>query len=87
MDLFIANHIEPDGSYDGKLFETYGPGEAFVKAQPEGRIATLVEGDEGSIHICHGYHYVNRLGYFVSKDTLPEFGSLCVLEEGDDDGE
>ena len=84
MELFMTNPYTSDGSYSNTLFETFGKELAFVKAQPKNRIATLVDGDEG-VYICHGYHYVNRLGYFVGAVELPDFGSLCVLVEGDDE--
>lgn len=85
MALFIPNHLtKEDRGYDGKIFETFGVELEFVRSLPSDRVATLLDAD-GSICIGHGFHFVNRLGYFVGADVLPDFGSLCVLEDEDEE--
>jgi hypothetical protein len=68
----IPNHIDDNASFSngeqGYMFETYGAELEFVKSQEPNRIWTYGEGDGGS-YIWSGYHFVNRLGYFVS--TVP----------------
>lgn len=87
MELFIENTLPgASGAYDGKMFETFGDEVAFVKAQPVDRIATLLDCD-GGLYIVPGYHFVNRVGYFVAKAPLPNFDEVCVVEPDDSDDE
>ena len=63
----MDNHIIKNG--DDK-FETYGEELKFVRSihftEPN-RVWTLIEGDSGNLWITNGYHFVNRLNYFVTK--------------------
>ena len=71
----IKNHIAPDGSWDGLMFETYGEEVNFVLAQPDENVWTWVDGDEGT-WLISGFAYINRIGYFVTK--LPHDGSVAL---------
>lgn len=62
----IKNKINGDESWEGCMFETYGKAEEFVRAQPANKIWTLLD-CEGRLIITTGWHFVNRLGYFVTK--------------------
>jgi len=62
----VKNHLDDNASGDGFMFETYGPEVEFVKDTPEERIWTLVDGGHHGI-IVAGWHYVNRLGYFITE--------------------
>jgi hypothetical protein len=73
----IKNPIDPNSSYDGCLFETYGPEWDFVRQQPLLKIWTLIETDEQMV-ICSGIHFVDRLGYFV---TLNPFALQFFADE------
>ena len=53
-----------EAPYDGAMFETYGEEFEFVKKQSSNNLFTLVEA-EGKMYACPGFHFVNRLGYFV----------------------
>ena len=63
----MQNHITKNG--DDK-FETYGEELEFVRSihftEPN-RVWTLIEGDSGNLWITNGYHFVNRLNYFITK--------------------
>jgi len=63
----VLNHITNNG--DDK-FETYGEELEYVRSvlaiEPE-RVWTLIEGDSGNLWITNGYHFVNRLNYFVTE--------------------
>lgn len=63
----IQNHIEDDAPFDGAMFETYGEELDFVRSQNRANIWTLVDGDGGKIYVSNGYHFVNRIGYFVTE--------------------
>jgi hypothetical protein len=79
----IVNHINPNASFDfgygGCIFETYGAEYEFVRAQNPRRIWTLIEAD-GGLYAESGFHFVNRLGYFVSETPLEpvEHLSFCL---------
>jgi hypothetical protein len=69
ITLFLD--IPPENaSWQGKLFETYGDEAKYVwevaQKEPE-RVWTWIETDVGEA-IVNGWHYVNRLGYFISKE-------------------
>ena len=72
----IANHLNPHASYDwgdghGTLFETFDEELAFVQSQEPKRIWTLVDGDDGE-YIDSGFHFVNRIGYFITEIAVPD---------------
>jgi len=71
----IKNHLDNNAD----KFETYGEELEFVKSQKPEHIWTLVEGDNGDLYIVDGYHFVNRLNYFITE--LPyegEEGAACI---------
>lgn len=61
-----------DHGFDGALFETFGAELNFVRNQPENRVWTLVDDDEGNPTIVSGFHLVNRIGYFVTEEPWTE---------------
>ena len=69
----MQNHIDKD-AYD--KFETYGEELDYVlsiaNTEPA-RVWTLVDGDDGNLYIASGYHLVNRVNYFITKNS-------CELE-------
>ena len=65
----VKNHLDTYASGDGFMFETFGEEEEFIKAQPEEKIWTLVDAD-GKEYIEAGWHFVNRLGYFVTEKSF-----------------
>ena len=71
----IINHIDTNASFDngygGVMFETYGDEVAFVKEQPEDRIWTYGDGDDGGSYVWNGWSFVNRIGYFITEVPCP----------------
>jgi len=67
----IRNPFDSNASFDGCMFETYGADLQFVCAQHPRRIWTLVQCD-GELRICEGFHFVNRIGYFITEVAAPE---------------
>ena len=53
---------------DQQMFETYGAEVDFVKNVPNDNVWTYLEVEGGTV-ITNGFHYVNRLGYFIT--TVP----------------
>lgn len=80
----IPNHIRGGDSY---LFQTYGDEVEFVKSKiDEHRVWTLSEGDDGNTYVGAGYHFVNRLGYYITEtpyDTEANYDILDSLSEFD----
>jgi hypothetical protein len=73
----IYNHIDKNASFQddsgqGIMFETYGEEYAFVNSQQDPAcIWTYGDGDDGGSYIWNGYHYINRLGYFITEIPCP----------------
>jgi hypothetical protein len=68
----IDNHFDPDASYDGKMFETYGEQFEFVKEHADQlKVWTIIEGDD-DVWLTNGLHRVNRIGHLIS--ALPYLG-------------
>jgi hypothetical protein len=73
----IPNHLNPNAAWaihetGGCLFETYGRELDFILLQDERTVWTMVDGDDGRLHLVSGCHYVNRIGYLISRVVLPE---------------
>lgn len=59
----IPNHFRPGQ----EMFETFGPELGFVESQPDNRVWTLMDDDDGNPVVTTGYHVVNRIGYYVTE--------------------
>lgn len=60
----IKNHFSSDPNC--LMFETYGEEVEFVRNYKPENIWTYVSGD-GCDLIIAGYHYVNRIGYYITE--------------------
>lgn len=68
----MLNHIIPNHFGEQYMFETYGEEDEFVRTLAEqNRVWTLTQVEYGT-GIYNGYHWVNRLGYFVTEVPYPE---------------
>ncbi len=80
----VSNHINPSAGWaigdtgGGCLFETHGEEFAFVKRYDPRKIWTLVDGDDGDMYLISGLHLVNRVGYLLSTDPIPDQVSIQV---------
>lgn len=66
----IKNHFDANAADGGCMFETYGAEFEFIRQQPADKIWTLVE-DEEKLFVCEGFHYINRLGYYITEVPAP----------------
>jgi hypothetical protein len=69
----IKNMIDTNASGDGTMFETYGKEMEYVQHVNDvapGTVWTLVDCD-GKLRISNGYHFVNRIGYFITEIECP----------------
>jgi len=79
----ITNHLDPNASFQdesgkGIMFETYGDEVEFVKKQDPRCIWTYGDGDDGGGYIWSGWHFVNRLGYFITEVPCPENTTIQI---------
>lgn len=77
------NHLNPNASWvygdgPGCLFETYGEQLAFVQQQHPATIWTFIDNDDGDQYVLSGYHFVNRIGYLLSTEPVPEGTNIEV---------
>jgi hypothetical protein len=63
--------LNPNSDWEGSYsaFETYGEDLEFVKQHMPEFIWTEMDGDNG-VYIVNGYHYVNRIQYYVCKTPM-----------------
>ncbi len=62
----LINTLDDNANYDGCMFETYGAEAEHVSVAPANKIWTLVDCD-GELFISEGWHFVNRMGYFITE--------------------
>lgn len=64
----ITNPFDDNASWDGVMFETYGKELAYVRMSSPQCVWTYVDGEDGT-YLCEGWHVVNRIGFFVTKNS------------------
>lgn len=79
----LPNHLNPNASWQvgdgpGCLFEIYGAELDFVRQQDPATVWTIVDDGEGGECIMSDFHFVNRLGYFVSTVPVPQGTTIEV---------
>ena len=84
----ITNHIDNNASFqdesgNGIMFETYGDEVEFVKSQSPANIWTYGDGDDGGSYIWNGWHFVNRLGYFITEVPCPPDTEIQIKVSSD----
>lgn len=62
----IKNAGRPHAPLNGTMFDTFGVENVIVRNQPLSNVWTWISGDDTE-HIVSGYHFVNRLGYFITE--------------------
>jgi hypothetical protein len=91
----IKNHFaqKQRGEFVEDKFETYGQELDYVlniaNTEPK-RVWTLVDGDDGNLYIVDGYHLVNRVNYFITKNPFEgEFMEVpyYIFEEEEEEEE
>ena len=79
-----TNTIDPNASFQnedgtGIMFETFGDELEYVQATDNHYIWTYGDGDDGGGYIWSGWHFVNRLGYFITEVPCPDDTDICVV--------
>lgn len=69
------NHLVHDAPFGGTMYETYGVEIDFINdfkdSEHKAKLWTIVEA-EGKMFYVSGYHYVNRFGYIITEESVPE---------------
>jgi len=50
-----------------ELLETYGRDLDRVNDASDHNVWTVLEGDNGRLYVSAGFHYVNRIGYIITR--------------------
>lgn len=71
----VENHLNLHATWGfgegrGCLFETYGEEFEFVRRQDPASVWTITDGDDGDWYVVNGLHYVNRVGYLISREPV-----------------
>lgn len=63
----VINKLNEYAGYDGYMYETFGAEFDRIKDPEKGEhVWTLITGDGDEDCIVPGFHFVNRLGYFLT---------------------
>ena len=81
---FMVNNYDENASFDGLMFETYGDEVEFVKSQSPDKIWMYGQGDDGGLYIWSGWGFVNRIGYFISENPVPD-NTIIQIQVGEPD--
>jgi hypothetical protein len=78
----IKNFIDQNASVDGYMFETYGlEYEAVVQARSKDPHTIWTMIDEDGSRINEGWHFANRMGYFITEVPYDPHIQYIVDEE------
>ncbi len=67
----IKNHLDENASFDGCMFETYDEELEYVKSMVEtGKVWTILDGEGDNLLYSSGYHFVNRIGYLITEESV-----------------
>ncbi len=80
----VPNHLNPDATWSfndgpGCLFDIEGEEFAFVQRQSPETVWTLVDGPDDEMYVLSGLHFVNRIGYLITREPVPEGKCIEVL--------
>jgi hypothetical protein len=76
---FMVNNYDDNASFEGLMFETYGDEVEYVKTKPQNRIWMYGQGDDGGLYIWSGWGFVNRIGYFISEQPVPDNTTIQIM--------
>ena len=77
----LKNHLVKDAPYCGWMFETYGPELAHVKTTDPNRVWTFMDDGDGGTCVVNGWHFVNRIGYIITRNPFPLSAQYMVDHE------
>lgn len=80
------NHLDPQATMDGELFETYGSELEYVlkvHSRHPDRVWTVTDTD-GIVAITDGFHIVNRMGYLITRESADPSTVYSYYDEDDE---
>lgn len=88
----VVNHLDPNASWcdeygSGVMFETFGVEVRYVLQAKDNHVWTYMDADDGSLIVLAGYHWVNRIGYFITELPWSDPAAWFVVEGVEPDGE
>jgi hypothetical protein len=63
----VLNTLRRHAPFDGLMFETFGPELDAVASADPACVWTIVDGEDESLWLLSGCHFINRLGYFITE--------------------
>jgi hypothetical protein len=78
-------NVGEDAPFNGTMFETYGAELERVKKTEPHYVWTYVTGDNNEDVIVAGFHFVNRMGYFITEVPWETGEENFVFGDGDPD--
>jgi len=78
-----TNHLDDNASWGGMMYETYGAEMDYVRKiyeESPGRVWTVLDDGEVSF-LSSGFHFVNRMGYIVTKNVCPDNVEIEVNDD------
>lgn len=72
----VKNHLDDNASFDGCMFETYGKEIDYIRklnsnTSTDKTIWTIIEAED-NLYYLSGFHFVDRLGFLVTEESVPE---------------
>ena len=88
----VRNHLDAYASLDGCMFETYGEENKYIRdcvddPQKAGHLWTYMDDDNGNLCFTSGRHIINRIGYFMTKESHKGEDIYVKLDQHDASGE
>lgn len=63
----VTNHLDPNASYGGHMFQTYCDERKFAHAQSLEHVWTIAEDYSGDLTwIRPGFYWINSIGHFIT---------------------
>jgi hypothetical protein len=84
------NHLVHDAPFGGTMYETYGVEIDFINEFAQGEFKAklwTIEEVEGKMYYVSGYHYVNRFGYIITEESVPDDIQYEVCLDAEPEGE
>lgn len=79
----MDNPFTEGGSYDNKWFETYGEEYGVIQKAAEtkpGTVWTVIDNNDGWFGIVAGWHYINRMGYFLTEEEYEDINEEYEID-------
>lgn len=82
--VLCPNHLNPDASWNGNLFETYGEEQDYVYDHDFFKVWTYMDVDGGTAVVA-GRHFINRIGYLITEKPWTNDEMIIWVSTDDSD--